>query len=77
MIKVENGTVQMMSPIEEMQKLMLSNNLTSKQASQVITSTDLSLLFHGLVDRYSLYDALTLWTLAVESYRDLTLKGEK
>lgn len=77
MIKVENGTVQMMSPIEEMQKLMLSNNLTSKQASQVITSTDLSLLFHGLVDRYSLDDALTLWTLAVESYRDLTLKGEK
>lgn len=77
MIKVENGSVQLYCSKEEMLQLIATANLTAKEASQVITGIDLSILFHSLVDRYSLDEAMTLWTTPVEAYKDLILiKGE-
>lgn len=77
MLKVEHGTVQMQSPLEDMKKLIIGSNLTAHDASLVITGTDLALLFYSLVDRYTLDEAITLWTSAVEAYKDQILsKGE-
>lgn len=77
MIKVEHGTVQMQSPYEDMMQLINDANLTSHEASLVLTGADLAMLFHGLVDRYSLDEAMLLWTEAIEAYKQLILlKGE-
>lgn len=77
MIKVEHGTVQMQCPPKEMMQLINDANLTAHEASLVLTGADLSALFYGLVDRYSLDDAMLLWTEAVEAYKELILlKGE-
>lgn len=77
MIKVENDTVQMICPKEDLKLLVSTHELTVKEASQVIAGVDLAMLFHALVDRYSLDEAFTLWTAAIEAYKDLViLKGE-
>lgn len=77
MIKVENDTVQMICPKEDLKLLVSTHDLTVKEASQVIIGADLSMLFHALVDRYSLDEAFTLWTAAIKAYKDLViLKGD-
>lgn len=77
MIKVDHARVQMECPKDEMIQIIEATNITAKEASQVITGADLSMLFHALVDRYSLDEAFTLWTAAIEAYKDLViLKGD-
>lgn len=77
MIKVEKGTVQMVCPKEDLKLLVATSDLTPKEASQVIVGADLAMLLHALVDRYSLDEAMVLWTAAIEAYKDLViLKGD-
>lgn len=77
MIKVENGTVQIVCPKEDLKLLVLTADLTPKDASQVIVGADIAMIFQALVDRYSLDEAATLWTTAIEAYKDLVLlKGD-
>ena len=77
MIKVDHAAVYMECPKEEMLQLIAAANLTANEASQVLTGVDLSMLFRGVVDRYSLDEAFTLWTAAIEAYKDLVLmKGD-
>lgn len=77
MIKVDHAGVYMECPKEEMLNLIAAANLTAKEASQVITGADLSMLFHALVDRYSLDEAFTLWAAAIEAYKDIVImKGD-
>lgn len=74
MIKVENGTVFMKCSKEDLTDIVSDADLTAKQASQVIIGADLSVIFQSLVDRYSLDEALLMWTTAVKAYNDIVLK---
>ena len=76
MIKVENGSVQLYCSKEDLTEIVTEADLTANQASQVIIGADLSMLFHCLVDRYSIDGAAKLWTTAVEAYKHVVMKGD-
>lgn len=77
MIKVEHGAIELRCPKEDLNHVIKLCDCTLVEAAHTILGADLATLFYGLVDSYSLDDAMQMWTAAIETYKDLlTLKGD-
>lgn len=60
----------------ELMQTMIDHETTVDIAMAACIGNDLTNIFKELVEIYNADKAATLWTLAVEAYKDVILKGE-